>query len=182
MYLCLGLSLSQGSPLGSLSSFCHSLLFLELLCHQSFPLHIPQGGPQPPVVPGIDRSPIGSPVIPTVPPGWGGMAMPEPGTYMGPILAAGAPFAEYHLTGSAEFVHRMPEPDDERVIPSTPTSVSRSPLLVPDHGAIVVEPSPGHGSRASTPTQESYDPPHGPGVRPVPRGNAYPMWYRSNLL
>ncbi|KAF8556599.1 hypothetical protein OG21DRAFT_1482945 [Imleria badia] len=130
----------------------------------------PHGGPQPPVIPGMDRSPDHSPVIPDE--RWG---MPDPAQYVGPtgpVLPAGTPYAEYHPTGPSQYVHHIEEPD-ERVVPSTPTtSASRSPLQVrPGRGPMFVPQSPGHGSRSSTPTQESYHPPYSPGALPIPPGD-----------
>ncbi|KAG6380162.1 hypothetical protein JVT61DRAFT_8251 [Boletus reticuloceps] len=120
----------------------------------------PLGGPQPPVIPGIGSPGFHSPVIPEAPPGWV-RAMPEPSEYVtGPVLPPGAPYGEYHPTGPSQYVHHIEEPD-ERVIPSTPSSGSRSPL----------PPSPGRESRSSTPTQDSYYPPHSPRVLPVPFGD-----------
>ena len=133
----------------------------------------PQGGPQAPVIPEIDRSPVHSPVIPHAPPGWG-MEMPEASQYVGPTgpVLPGTPFREYHPTGPSEYVHHIEEPDDERVIPTTPTSgSSRSPLPIPRRGSRFVPPTPGHDSRSSTTTQESYQPPLNPGGLPIPSGD-----------
>ena len=120
----------------------------------------------------MDRSPsVHTPVIPQAPAGW--VPMPEPSQYVGPtgpVLPAGTPYGEYHPTGPSEYVHHIDEPD-ERVIPTTPSSGSRSPLPVPGRGTMFVPPSPGHDSRSSTPTQESYHPPHSPGALLVPPGD-----------
>jgi hypothetical protein len=133
----------------------------------------PQGGPQVPVIPGIDRSPVHSPVIPHAPPGWD-MDMPEASQYVGPrgpVLPSGAPFGEYHPTGPSEYVHHIGEPDDERVIPTTPSSRSSSPLQVPGRSTVFIPPTPGHDSSSSTFTQESYHPPFSPGGLPIPSGD-----------
>ncbi|KAF8555445.1 hypothetical protein OG21DRAFT_904565 [Imleria badia] len=87
----------------------------------------------------------------------------------GPVLPTGMPYGEYHLTGPNQYVYT--EEPDERVIPSTPFSGSRSPLPVPWRGTMFVSPSLGHDSRCSTPAQESYHPPHSPGALPVTPGD-----------
>ena len=137
----------------------------------AYPGFFPQGAPQPPVIPVADRSPVAhSPVIPEALPGWG-RAMPDPSHYVGPSgpVLPGTPYAEYHPTHPSEYVHHIVEPD-ERVIPETPTSATRSPLPVPGRDTIFVQPTPRPESRSSTPTQESYHPPYGPGILPVPTG------------
>ncbi|KAF8552984.1 hypothetical protein OG21DRAFT_1604384 [Imleria badia] len=84
----------------------------------------------------------------------------------------GGPYGEYHPTGPRQYVHHNEEPD-ERVIPSTPSSGSRSPLPVPGHDTIVVPWSRDRDSGSSTPSQESYHPPHSPKAFPVPWSRDY---------
>ncbi|KAF8555434.1 hypothetical protein OG21DRAFT_904057 [Imleria badia] len=122
----------------------------------------PQGGPEPPIIPGMDQSPSAHfPVVPAVPAGCG-MPMPDPSQNVGrtgPVLPAGTPHGEYHPTRPSQDVHYIEEPD-ERVIPLTSS---------PERGMMIVPPSPSHDSRSSMPDQESY-PPHSPGALPAPPG------------
>ena len=126
----------------------------------------PQAGP--PVIPGQRSPSIHSPVIPHAPPGWD---MPDASRYVGPggPVRPGTPFAEYRPTGPSEYVHHIEDPD-ERVIPSTPSSGSRSPLPVPGRGTVFIPPTPGQDSRSSTPTQVTYQLPFSPGGQPIPLG------------
>ncbi|KAF8555408.1 hypothetical protein OG21DRAFT_902527 [Imleria badia] len=112
----------------------------------------PLGGPQPPDIPRMDRSPSA----------YSGMPDPDPSQHVGPtgpVFPAGTPYGEH----PSRYVHCTEEPH-ERLIPLTPSSGSRSlPMFFP--------PLPGHDSRGLTPTQKSYHPPHSPGALPVPHGD-----------
>jgi hypothetical protein len=139
-----------------------------------YPLGFVPQPPQPPVIPGGDRGPIvHTPVIPQPPPGWR-FPMPDPGDHMGPVIPPGAGFVQHpsHQYPD-EYIHHIPPDGDEPVIPSTPSSSrSDTPIPVPHgHGATVVI-APSHDSRSSTPTNQSYHPPHSPGAIPIP-GSAF---------
>jgi hypothetical protein len=106
-----------------------------------YPGFFPQGGPQAPVMPGVERSPsVHSPIIPHAP--------PQDGKWTCQILRntwdvlPGTLFREYHPTGPSEYVYHIEEPDDEQVIPSTPSSGSRSLLPVPGRGTVFIPPTP----------------------------------------
>ena len=134
---------------------------------------VPQGVPQAPVIPDMERSPRRhSPVIPE-PPGWD---MPDPARYggrMGPVRPAETPYEEYPPLGPVDEYDYHPE-DEGPHVPSPPSDVthlSREPLPVPGPGAFNIPQTPAeHDSRTSTPTQESYRPPRSPGALPVPVG------------
>ncbi|KAH0831167.1 hypothetical protein J3R83DRAFT_13743 [Lanmaoa asiatica] len=132
---------------------------------------VPQPGAQVPVIPVIGGSPdIHSPVIPEPPTGWG-IRMPEPTQYVGPMgpVLPQAPYEDYPPSGPSVYVHHGETEHEGPVIPSPPSSESRSPLPVPGRGTIIIPPShTGHDSLSSTPTQESYLPPPSPGALPIP--------------
>lgn len=133
---------------------------------------VPQGGPQPPVIPAIERSPsVQSPVIPEPPLGWG---MPDPSRYgghTGPVRPAEMPYEEYPRSGPSHGFAYHPQESDELAIPSPPSDVSHEPLPVPGPDTFTIPQSYAeHDSRSSTPTQESYMPPPSPGALHIPAG------------
>lgn len=131
---------------------------------------IPLGGPQPPVIPAIERSPsVQSPVIPEPPLGWG---MPEPSGYpSGPVRPAEVQYEEYPPSGPSREQFYRPQEPDELAIPSPPSDVSHA-LPVPGPDTFII-PQSRPESRISTSTQETYTPASS-GPLPIPVGGEVP--------
>ncbi|KAG2347113.1 hypothetical protein BDR05DRAFT_987725 [Suillus weaverae] len=145
-----------------------------------YPGFVPQGVPEPPVIPTYDGSPQPGQYSPFIPdePQWrrqGPQGMPEPHHYppgaQGPVVPD--PYGGYPQRPHRDQYEHHVHDEDEGVVPTSPHSGSSDVLPMRPFGTehpIIVQPSDAEGSDTSTATQQTYAHPHTHHVQHPPEG------------